>query len=52
MPTSWNGELLLYAGAGIMAAAVAAGAIAAIVLRRAGKRLKERLEAEYGKKRC
>lgn len=44
-------EMLFYGGIALMAAAVAAGVVAFTILRISGKRLKARLEAEYGKKR-
>ena len=44
-------ELLFYGGISLMAAAALVGAIAAIVLRSSGKRLRARLEEEFGKRR-
>lgn len=44
-------ELLFYGGIALMTVTAAVGAVAAIFLRISGKRLKTRLEAEYGKKR-
>lgn len=51
METAAGGGTLLTLGIILMAAAVAGAIVAAIVFRISGKRLKERLEAEYGKKR-
>lgn len=48
----WLGEMLLYGGAALMAAALAALAVSLFLLRRSGKRLEKRLEREYGEKRC
>ena len=45
----WLGEMLLYGGAALMAAALA---VSLFLLRRSGKRLEKRLEREYGEKRC
>lgn len=45
------GELLLYGGIGIMTLSALGGIAAAVLLRISGKRLRLRLEAEYGKKR-
>lgn len=44
-------ELLFYGGIAVMAAAVVLGAGSAVVLHITGKRLRNRLESEYGKKR-
>lgn len=44
-------ELLFYGGIALMTAAVAFGIAVFLLLRISGKRLKTRLEAEYGKKR-
>ena len=44
-------ERLLYGGIGLMAASVLGGLIAAVVLRISGKRLRARLEKEFGKRR-
>lgn len=42
---------LFYAGAALMSASAAGGAATFFLRRRAGKRLREKLNAEYGKKR-
>lgn len=44
-------ELLLYAGVAVMAGAALCGLVSAVVLRLSGKRLKARLEEEFGKRR-
>lgn len=44
-------ELLFYGGMVLMAVSAAAAAAAAVIFRVSGKRLKARLEAEYGKAR-
>ena len=44
-------ELLFYGGISVMATAVILGIGSAVVLRITGKRLRRRLENEYGKKR-
>ena len=44
-------ELLFYSGIGLMGLSVAIGLAAFIILRISGKRLKRKLETEYGKKR-
>ena len=44
-------QLLLYAGAVLMALAALGGALAAVLLRRAGRRLDAQLEREFGKRR-
>ena len=43
-------QLLLWGGAAVMAASVLAG-LAAVILRLTGKRLRRRLEEEFGKRR-
>lgn len=50
--SSFSGsELLFYGGISVMATAVILGIGSAVVLRITGKRLRRRLENEYGKKR-
>lgn len=44
-------ELLLYIGIAVMAASAASAVIACVLLRTSKKRLKMRLDAEFGKKR-
>jgi len=44
-------DLLFYGGIALMVAAVLAAVVAFVVLSISGKRLKARLEAEFGKKR-
>ena len=44
-------ELLFYGGIALMAAAVVIGTVTFVFLHISGKRLKTRLDAEYGKKR-
>ncbi len=44
-------DLLFYGGIALMGAAVLAAVVACVVLSISGKRLKARLEAEFGKKR-
>ena len=44
-------ELLFYGGIGLMAAAALGGVISAVVLRLGGRRLRARLEEEFGKRR-
>lgn len=44
-------SLIFYVGAALMGASALGGAIAFALRRQAGKRLRERLDAEYGKKR-
>lgn len=44
-------EMLLYAGIAIMAAAAVAAGVAGVILHTSGKRLRTRLEREYGKRR-
>lgn len=44
-----SGSLLLYIGAGVMAASVLLGFAAVLLLRRRGRRLREELERDYGK---
>ncbi len=44
-------ELLLYAGIAVMAGAAVCGIVSAAALRISGKRLKARLEEEFGKRR-
>ena len=46
-----NGITLLTAGIVLMAAAAVLAVVSLIVFRITGKRLKQKLEAEYGKKR-
>lgn len=46
-----DSELLLYGGISLMVAAVLSGIVAAVIFSIAGKRLKTRLEREFGKKR-
>lgn len=41
-------EVLFYGGLGIMAAAVVLGAVAVVFFRITGKRIRRRLEKEYG----
>lgn len=43
------GEWLLFGGIGVMAVAAAAGAGCMILFRITGRRLREKLEQEYGK---
>ncbi|MBQ9717802.1 MAG: hypothetical protein IJV76_07395 [Clostridia bacterium] len=45
-----SSELILYAGAGVMAAAVLLFLIALIVHRISGRKLRRKLEREYGRK--
>lgn len=45
-----SSEFLLYGGIAMMAAAVILGVASAVVLHITGKRLRDRLENEYGKK--
>lgn len=48
----WSGsELLFYGGIAVMAAAAVAAVVAAVILRASGKRLRARLEEEFGPKR-
>lgn len=44
-------SLLFYIGAVLMSVSALGGAVAFVLRRQAGKRLRERLDAEYGKKR-
>ena len=44
-------QLLLWGGAAVMGASVLAGRAAAVILRLTGKRLRRRLEEEFGKRR-
>lgn len=44
-------ELFLYGGIALMGTACALGAVSALVFRITGKRLKRRLEQDYGKPR-
>lgn len=44
-------ELLLYIGIAVMAVAALGGLVSAAALRLSGKRLKARLEEEFGKRR-
>lgn len=44
-------QLLLWGGAAVMAASVLAGLASAVILRLTGKRLRRRLEEEFGKRR-
>ncbi len=46
-----SSELLFYGGIALMAVTIIIGAAVFVILRISGKRLKTRLEAEYGKKR-
>ena len=46
-----SSELLFYGGIALMALSMAAAAVTAVVLRMSGKRLRARLEQDYGKKR-
>lgn len=45
-------ELLLYGGIAVMGAACVLGAVGILVFKITGKRLKRRLEQEYGKPQC
>ena len=45
-----NGEGLFYCGIAIMAGAAAAGIITAVVFSLSGRRLRKRLDTEFGKK--
>lgn len=45
------GNMLFYGGIGLMGTAAAGAAAAAAILRVTGKRLRQKLEAEFGKKR-
>lgn len=45
-----NGEGLFYCGIAVMAGAAGAGIIAAVVFSLTGRRLRKRLDAEFGKK--
>lgn len=47
--TVWT--VMFYGGIALMAAAAVGGAAAAVILHASGKRLKKRLEDEFGKKR-
>lgn len=51
MPELTGGTLLFYGGIAGMSLAVVVSTAAAIILRKSGKRLKDRLEVEFGKKR-
>ena len=44
-------QLLLWGGAAVMAASVLAGLAAAVILRLTGKRLRRRLQHEFGTRR-
>ncbi len=44
-------ELLFYGGIAVMLLAAAAGILAAVVLKVYGRRLRQRLEEEFGKRR-
>ena len=44
-------QLLLWGGAAVRAASALAGLAAAVILRLTGKRLRRRLEEEFGKRR-
>lgn len=44
-----SSEMLLYGGVAIMLAAVVSAAITTAIFKLTGKRLKEKLEKEYGK---
>ena len=44
-------QLLLWGGAAAMAASVLIGLMAVVILRISGKRLRKRLEEEFGKRR-
>lgn len=44
-------DMLFYGGIVLMCAAAAGAAVSAIILRVCGKRLRAKLEAEFGKKR-
>lgn len=46
-----SSELLFYGGIALMAGSVIIGAVVLVILRVSGKRLRMRLEAEYGEKR-
>lgn len=45
------GEILLYLGIGLMGASVLGGAAAAVVFLVTGRRLRQKLNMEYGEKR-
>ena len=51
MVGSSDAELLFFIGVSIMAVAVVGAIISSVILHISGKRLKKRLEAEYGPKR-
>lgn len=47
-----SSDLLFYGGMAIMLVALAAGAICAVIFCITGRRLKQKLEQEYGKPIC
>lgn len=48
--TGWTqSELFLYGGIALMGAACALGAVSVLIFRITGKRLKKKLEQDYGK---
>jgi len=49
MPVWTTNELLFYGGIALMCASVLAAVISITIFRMSGKRIKTRLEAEYGK---
>ncbi|MCM1044746.1 MAG: hypothetical protein NC417_04485 [Candidatus Gastranaerophilales bacterium] len=44
-------EMLFYGGLGAMAAAVALAVVCAVILSASGKKIKRKLEQEYGKRK-